>query len=79
MYYAAAFWLYLHGLRSLPASTASIFINLTPVFGVATAYAFLGERLTQLQWVGAVIIVFSVAALLTWGFPSKARASSERG
>ena len=79
MYYAAAFWLYLDGLRSHPASTASIFINPTPVFGVATAYAFLGERLTQVQWFGAVIIVFSVAALLTWGFPSKARASSERG
>ncbi len=64
MYYAAAFWFYLNGLRSVPASTASMFINLTPVFGVATAYAVLGERLTQVQCVGAVIILVSVVALL---------------
>jgi drug/metabolite transporter (DMT)-like permease len=47
MYYAAAFWFYLNALRSVPATTASIFLNLAPVFGVASAYAFLGERLTQ--------------------------------
>ncbi len=64
MYYAAAFWLYLNGLRSVPASTAGMFINLTPVFGVATAYVFLGERLTGMQWVGAVIILVSVVTLL---------------
>jgi drug/metabolite transporter (DMT)-like permease len=71
MYYAAAFWLYLNGLRSVPASTAGMFINLTPVFGVATAYAFLGERLTQVQWVGAVVILVSVAALLMSATPPK--------
>lgn len=64
MYYAAAFWFYLNGLRSVPASTASMFINLTPLFGVVTAYAFLGERLTQLQCLGAIVILFSVVALL---------------
>jgi drug/metabolite transporter (DMT)-like permease len=41
-----------------------MFINLTPVFGVATAYVFLGERLTGMQWLGAVIILVSVTALL---------------
>lgn len=64
MYYAAAFWFYLNGLRFVPASTASLFINLTPVFGVALAYAFLGERLTEIQWLGAVIVLFAVLALL---------------
>ncbi len=64
MYYAAAFWLYLNGLRSVPASTAGIFINLTPVFGIATAYAALGERLAPLQWAGAATILISVALLL---------------
>ena len=64
MYYAAAFWLYLNGLRAVPASTAGMFINLTPVFGVATAYVFLGERLGEVQWAGAVVIIFSVGALL---------------
>lgn len=71
MYYAAAFWFYLNGLRAVPATTASIFINLTPVFGVATAYIFLGERLTQSQWIGAGTILLSVLALLTWATPQK--------
>ncbi len=78
MYYAAAFWLYLNGLRSVPASTAGIFINLTPVFGVATAYVFLGERLAQIQWVGAVIILVSVVVLLTGSASSKACRSTRR-
>lgn len=66
MYYAAAFWFYLNALRSVPATTASIFLNLTPIFGVTTAYVFLGERLTASQWLGAALILVSVLALLTW-------------
>jgi drug/metabolite transporter (DMT)-like permease len=77
MYYAAAFWLYLNALRSVPATTASIFLNLTPVFGVASAYVFLGERLTQSQWAGAATILLSVLALLTWAAAPKARVSLE--
>ncbi|MBY0560111.1 DMT family transporter [Hyphomicrobium sp.] len=64
MYYAAAFWLYLNGLRRVPASTASMFINLTPLFGVAAAYALLGERLTPAQCFGAIVILLSVVMLL---------------
>ncbi len=77
MYYAAAFWFYLSALRSVPATTASIFLNLTPVFGVASAYIFLGERLTQSQWVGAATILLSVLALLTWASARGAHASTE--
>jgi drug/metabolite transporter (DMT)-like permease len=66
MYYAAAFWLYLNALRSVPAMTASIFLNLTPVFGVATAYVFIGERLSLSQSAGAAIILVSVLLLLIW-------------
>jgi len=76
MYYAAAFWFYLNALRSVPATTASIFINLTPVFGVGTAYIFLGERLTQSQWVGAVTILLSVLALMMWAAAPKAHGST---
>lgn len=67
MYYVMAFWFYLRALRSVPASTAGMFLNLIPVFGVATAYAFLGERLTAVQWAGAAAILLSVFALLSWG------------
>lgn len=67
MYYAGAFWLYLNALRSVTATAAGIFLNLTPVFGVATAFSFLGERLTASQWLGAVVILAAVLALLVWG------------
>ncbi len=76
MYYAAAFWFYLKGLRSVSASRASIFLNLTPVFGVALAFAFLGERLSASQWVGAATILVSVLALLMWSSPEKVPASA---
>jgi probable blue pigment (indigoidine) exporter len=57
LYYAAGFWLYLTGLRRIPAGTAGLFINLIPVFGIAASYALLGERLSARQWLGAVLIV----------------------
>jgi drug/metabolite transporter (DMT)-like permease len=76
MYYAAAFWFYLHALRSVPATTASIFLNLTPVFGVASAYVFLGERLAASQWLGAGMILLSVLALLTFAAAPSLRAAS---
>lgn len=64
MYYVAAFWFYLRALRAVPAGTAGMFLNLIPVFGIAAAYLFLGERLTVPQWAGAAAIVLSVWALL---------------
>ncbi len=72
MYYAAAFWLYLIGLRSVPATIAGGFLNLIPVFGIASAYVLLGERLTLVQWVGAAVVLFSVSTLLMWSAPAKA-------
>jgi drug/metabolite transporter (DMT)-like permease len=65
MYYAAAFWFYLTALRQLPASTAGMFLNLIPVFGIATAFLTLGERLTLGQWIGAAAICLSISALIT--------------
>jgi drug/metabolite transporter (DMT)-like permease len=59
--YALAFWFYITGLKNTPASLAGFFINLVPIFGVAGAYLFLSERLSTIQWVGAVLILLSVA------------------
>lgn len=59
--YALAFWLYLIGLKRLKASTAALFLTLTPVFGLAGAAFFLGEKVTLLQVSGAMIIVAAVA------------------
>lgn len=62
LYYGLAYWCYLTGLRFVPASIAAVAFYLIPVFGVAAA-AMLGDRLGLLQWVGAAIVVASVATL----------------
>ncbi|MEK0081886.1 DMT family transporter [Benzoatithermus flavus] len=72
MYYAAAFWFYLTGLRSVPAAIAGGFLNLIPVFGITSAYVLLGERLTLTQSAGAAVILCSVSALLMWSAPARA-------
>lgn len=64
MFYAAAYLLYLGAPRSVPAPVAGMLCNFIPVFGVATAYLFLGERLSPIQWTGAATIRLSMLALL---------------
>ncbi|WP_077960656.1 DMT family transporter [Ensifer adhaerens] len=59
--YALAFWLYLVGLKRLAASTAALFLTLTPVFGIGGAALFLGEEVTPWQAAGTLIILASVA------------------
>ncbi len=63
LYYGVAFWFYLHGLRTCSAGVAGLFINLVPIFGIATATVFLNERLTQRQWTGAAITICAVTAV----------------
>jgi drug/metabolite transporter (DMT)-like permease len=66
LYYGAAFWLYLTGLRHVPAAWAGLFINLIPVFGVAAGIRFLDERLSPRQWLGAALILTTMS-LVTHG------------
>jgi drug/metabolite transporter (DMT)-like permease len=63
-YYAAAYWLYVSALQTVPAAIAGSFFNLIPVFGVVFAFLLLGERFTPNQWAGAVTILASVLVLL---------------
>jgi len=63
LYYAVAFWFYVTGLRGVGPAAAGIFINLVPVFGIASSYAFLHERLTGRQWIGVGLIVGAVAII----------------
>jgi drug/metabolite transporter (DMT)-like permease len=66
LYYALAFWCYIIGLKQLPASMVGQFLNLIPIFGVAGAYLFLGERLTVVQAIGGVLILVAVVMVLRW-------------
>lgn len=62
LYYGLAFWLYLSGLRGSSAAGAGFFLTLIPVFGVAAGH-LVDERLTGLQWMGAVVVVAAVIVL----------------
>jgi drug/metabolite transporter (DMT)-like permease len=64
LYYAVAFWFYLYGLSRVRASLAGVMLNLTPVFGVGGAVLFLGERLAPTQWLGAGLLVASMALIM---------------
>lgn len=64
LYYAAAYWFYLTGLRAVPASIASASFYLVPVFGVAGGFALLGESLSAGQWLGVVIAATAVVGIL---------------
>jgi len=63
LYYGIAFWLYLAGLRRTTATFAGSFLTLIPVFGLAAA-SLTGESLAGHQWVGAVLVMASIAAIL---------------
>jgi drug/metabolite transporter (DMT)-like permease len=47
-------WYY--GVQKIGSTRTSVYSNLTPVAGLLIGMIFLGERLTGLQWIGAIII-----------------------
>jgi probable blue pigment (indigoidine) exporter len=64
LYYGLAYWLYLTGLRHVPASIAAASFYLIPIFGVAGGFLLLGERLEPNQWVGAAIVLTAIGLIL---------------
>ncbi len=85
LYYAFAYSFYLSALRRVRASIAAASFYLIPVFGVAGGW-LAGERLEPLQWLGAILVVVSVAAITirvarpadeSAGQPSSADASAQ--
>ena len=71
LYYAGAYWFYLGALRHVPASYAALSFYLIPIVGVAAGAILLGERLDPRQWIGAVIVLAAILAILRQ--PSAAR------
>ncbi len=63
LYYGAAYWLYLSGLREVPAPFAAVSFYLIPIFGLAAAFLLLGERLNPQQWLGAGVVIVVVLAI----------------
>ena len=56
-----AFGLYNWAMSHIPASRASVFINLVPVIAVAIGWVVMGEALSGLQCVAAAAVVIGVA------------------
>ena len=55
-----AYLLLNYAFRFIPVSKVAVFINLTPIVAVASAYVLLGERFTPGQAVAAVVVVAGV-------------------
>jgi drug/metabolite transporter (DMT)-like permease len=64
---ALGYWLYAFSLEVLGVSVSSVFINFIPVVTVAGGFFLLGERLSPLQWLGAILVLAGV--YLTMGEP----------
>jgi probable blue pigment (indigoidine) exporter len=62
LYYGLGFWLFVAGLRRVPASVAGSFLPLIPVFGLSAGY-LVGVRLDPRQWLGALVIVVATTTI----------------
>lgn len=69
LYYAFAYLFYVAALRHVRASIAAASFYLIPVFGLGGAL-LAGERLEPLQWLGAIVVVASVAVITTRRSPA---------
>ncbi len=56
----AAPWLWIQGVIRLGANTASIFLNLSPVFTAIIAIIFLHEKLHSWHWIGGILTLAGV-------------------
>jgi len=57
---ALGYWLYARSLEVLGMSATAIFINIIPVITVISGFFIMGDRLTLLQWLGAVLVIGGV-------------------
>jgi probable blue pigment (indigoidine) exporter len=71
LYYGVAYWLYLSGLREVPAPFAAVSFYLIPIFGLAAAFLLLGERLNPQQSLGAAVVIVVVLAIFRAGQTAK--------
>jgi drug/metabolite transporter (DMT)-like permease len=71
---ALGYWFYAHSLEVLGVSVSSVFINFIPVVTVSGGFFLLGERLSPLQWFGAILVLTGV--YLTMGEPEEIQKTS---
>jgi drug/metabolite transporter (DMT)-like permease len=59
--------LYMGGIRSLGASRAAIASTTEPLFTIVLAWMLLGDRLTAVQAIGALLVVAGVMLAESFG------------
>ena len=57
---ALGYWYYARSLEVLGLSVSAIFINLIPLVTAIFGFIVMGDRLTLLQWLGAVLVIGGV-------------------
>jgi drug/metabolite transporter (DMT)-like permease len=57
---AIGHWFYVIAMENLNVSISGIFLNIIPVVTVVGGFFVLGERLTFLQWLGALLVIAGV-------------------
>ncbi len=55
-----AYGLYNYGVSRIPASQASIFVNLIPVFTVILGWLILGERFNRSQYIASALVFIGI-------------------
>lgn len=55
-----AYLLYNYGVSKIPASQASAYVNLIPVFAVILGFLILGERFNPIQFVASALVLLGV-------------------
>lgn len=70
-------WLWMFGLKSVPASRAGVFTVMLPVTAAAIGVLFLGERLSPMQWL-AFAMALGGLMIVTWPRIMRTTSPSDR-
>ncbi len=57
---AFGFWMQTFAQQRIPAGRAAVIMAIEPVWAAITGHLFAGDRLTPVQWAGAVLMLLSV-------------------
>ena len=68
---ALGYWFYARALEVLGMSVTAVFINLVPLLTVIFGFFIMGDRLTFLQWIGAVLVIGGVYLSMLENQPKK--------
>jgi drug/metabolite transporter (DMT)-like permease len=62
---ALGYWFYARSLEVLGMSVSAVFINLIPLVTVIFGFFIMHDRLTPLQWLGAVLVISGLYLSIT--------------